>query len=165
MWSEFAGKSARKPPRCPGCARPMQLVRRTTRLADCPICSSSSAETVVRGTSRKAIETRRIDSGSSSNDPSIKPIRHWLSRTAFSKRLFGLPSAGNIKPRFCHLEKRWPARARSWRFSPSRSILPRSHNTLLPTTRCILERANDQATTVNRDFSRAISRGYAPQIL
>jgi len=73
--------------------------------ADYPICSSSSAEIVTRGTSRKATETTRIDCGSSSNDPCIKPFRHCLSR---QRRLSGLPSAGNIEPRLCHLEKDGP---------------------------------------------------------
>ena len=36
MWKEFAGKSAPKPPRCPGCAQPMQLIRGTTRFGGLP---------------------------------------------------------------------------------------------------------------------------------
>jgi hypothetical protein len=36
MWKEFAGKPAPKPPRCPRCAQPMQLIRRTTRFGGLP---------------------------------------------------------------------------------------------------------------------------------
>jgi hypothetical protein len=36
MWKELTEKSAPKQPRCPGCARPMLFVRRTTRFGGLP---------------------------------------------------------------------------------------------------------------------------------
>ena len=36
MWNEYASKSAPRPPRCYGCARPMKLTRRTPRFGGLP---------------------------------------------------------------------------------------------------------------------------------
>ena len=80
--------------RCQRCAQPMKLVRRTQRLADCPICALSNAR-------RAACRTRRNASPRHGTPPTSIENRQkraaiWRSRRGERIGVFGLvcPTAG-----------------------------------------------------------------------
>ena len=86
MDAKYTNNSAPKPPRCHSCARPMQLLRRTSRLAGCLISTPSTASHVMSGTLRK---------GTRSSDPIA--WRAWQLR---AKRLGETPQ-GSFRMRHC----------------------------------------------------------------
>jgi hypothetical protein len=53
MDGKYANRTAPKPPRCHSCAKPMQLLRRTSRFDGCLISTPSTASHVMSGTLRR----------------------------------------------------------------------------------------------------------------